>query len=187
MIFDSSAWLQKDTSVPASPYYQLVSGSSLDGGSRKCGNRCNARTSFPIFSLLVSELIFVSTLFLSPESSNLVTKIGLGEGEDAFPLQHRQRRHPRLRRRRSKTDNNGSSLAASSEDAVDDYSDSKFSVGLKRVSECTASTARMRVSHVLVALGTKVFLCSLQPSTDQSWSLPNCHVRTMALWCMHEV
>ena len=143
---DSSAWLPKGTSNTRN-YYQLVSCSLLDGGSRKGGKSCNARTCFPITSCCFSELILFSSLFLSSESSNLVTKIGLGEGEDAFPLQHRQHRQPRRRRRRSKSDNNGSSLAASSEDALDDYSDSKLSAELTRKRIVCGTTVRMRVNH----------------------------------------
>ena len=88
-----------------------------------------------------SELISFSSLFLSPESSNLVTKIGLGEGEDSFPLQHRSR----PRRRRSKTDNNGSSVGPSS-DAEDDYSDSKLSVDVKLCTEPLRALHSMRVT-----------------------------------------
>ena len=97
----------------------------------KVGRAATLGRAFPPLLGFFSELILFSSLFLSSESSNLVTKIGLGEGEDAFPLQHRQHRQPRRRRRRSKSDNNGSSLAASSEDALDDYSDSKLSAELE--------------------------------------------------------
>ena len=113
----------------------------------KVGRAATLGRAFPSLLGCFSELILFSSLFLSSESSNLVTKIGLGEGEDAFPLQHRQHRQPRRRRRRSKSDNNGSSLAASSEDALDDYSDSKLSAELTRKRIVCGTTVRMRVNH----------------------------------------